>query len=82
MTRSEVFADAVKVMARIFKAGPEQFSDTTKASDISGWDSLSHLILISGLEKQFDVELPLDAAHQAQNVGELVDLISRTIAEG
>lgn len=34
------------------------------------------------MEKQFDVELPLDAAHQAQNVGELVDLIVRAIAEG
>jgi acyl carrier protein len=82
MERTEVFSQAVAVMARIFKASPEQFSDATKAADVQGWDSLSHLILISGLEKQFDIEIPMDAAYVAQNVGELVDLVTRSIAEG
>ena len=75
MNRQEVFGGARKVMARVFNVEPALFSDETQAIDVVGWDSLSHLILISGLEKQFDVELPLDKAHAAQNVGELVDLI-------
>ena len=46
----------------------------TVAEDVSGWDSLSHTILILALEDEFGIKLPGEAKGFA-NVGELVDAI-------
>jgi acyl carrier protein len=50
-------------------------SAETTSADIDGWDSLSHSILILGIEEQFGVELPMDKAFELHDVGELMDLI-------
>jgi acyl carrier protein len=55
-------------------AGYVASAETTSA-DIDGWDSLSHSILILGIEEQFGVELPMDRAFELHDVGELMELI-------
>jgi acyl carrier protein len=79
MERDEVFDRARQVMAHIFGAAPEAIVETTRAADIEGWDSLSHLIMLTGIEKRFDVTLPTIEAYAAQDVGALVDLLCRTL---
>ena len=66
-------------MARVFDVAPESISETMNASDVDGWDSLSHLIVLTALEKAFDVELPMERAHAAQDVGALVTIISESV---
>lgn len=75
MDRMMVFEQARQVMGRMFNVPPDTITEATRAVDVKGWDSLSHLILLTGLEKKFDVELPAGRAHAAQDVGELVALI-------
>ncbi len=58
--------------------GLESVSRETTANDISGWDSLSHAVLILNIESEFDIELPLDDTLELDNVGDLIDLIKRT----
>lgn len=80
MDRDEVFERVSQVIARVFKVEARQITDTTRAADVPGWDSLNHLILLTGLEKKFDIELPMKEAYVAQNVGELVALVQKTVA--
>jgi acyl carrier protein len=79
MDRAEVFERARQVMAHILGIAPEAIREATRADDVEGWDSLSHLILLTGIEKRFDVRLPTLEAHAAQDVGALVDLVWRSI---
>ncbi|HVA26691.1 MAG TPA: acyl carrier protein [Candidatus Baltobacteraceae bacterium] len=65
--------DAI-VRAFALRNGESIGRDTTSA-DVAGWDSLSHSLLLMAVEEQFAIDLPLDRVYEAQNVGELVDLI-------
>jgi acyl carrier protein len=80
MNREEVFQQAREVMARTFGVPPESIVETTRADDVEGWDSLSHLIVLTGIERRLNVKLPLTEAYAAQNVGALVDLVTTIVA--
>lgn len=55
---------------------PEKAIDhTTNASDIVGWDSLAHTMVLMRVEDVFAIELPMDQAFTVQNVGQLADLV-------
>lgn len=47
----------------------------TKAADIDGWDSLSHVTLILAVEKAFKVRFNSTEIAGLENVGALIDLI-------
>jgi acyl carrier protein len=65
-----------KVMRGVFALAPGQaVTRATNSSDVDGWDSLSHSLLILGVEDEFGVDLPLDKTFELKDVGELVDLI-------
>lgn len=49
--------------------------ETTTASDISRWDSITHVLLILAVEKKFKVKFRTTEIQSLQNVGELVALI-------
>lgn len=47
------------------------------ASDITGWDSLSHAVVIFGVEEAFGIEL--DPEMEIANVGELIAIIDQKL---
>ena len=56
-------------------------TDTTTASMIPGWDSLSHVKIISAVENAFGVRFQTMEAIRLRNVGELQALIDRKLAK-
>ncbi len=71
----KVFAQVRAVMARVFDVDASRITDETRAADIEGWDSLTHLIVLTGIERRLAVKLPMEEAYAAQNVGALVSLV-------
>jgi acyl carrier protein len=66
------------VMINTFRVpGDVSIDDATTSADIEGWDSLSHAILIMGIEEEFRLTLPFDQIYQIDNVGALVRLIQK-----
>lgn len=65
------------VMRRTFRLrdGYEVDPSTTSA-DVDGWDSLSHAMFIMELEREFNVEIPLEKAYSLANVGEMAQLLN------
>jgi len=49
----------------------------TSASDIPEWDSMTHLELISALESRFKIRFALGELQSLQNVGDMVNLITK-----
>lgn len=54
---------------------------TTSSVDIDGWDSLSHSILIIGIEDEFALELPFERVFALNDLAELATLIRETQIE-
>jgi len=47
----------------------------TTANDIEEWDSLTHIQLIVGVEKKFDLRFTSAEIQNFQNIGEVCDCI-------
>ena len=47
----------------------------TTADDVEGWDSLTHVTLMLGIEKRFGIRFKSSQVASLKNVGELVDLV-------
>jgi acyl carrier protein len=75
MDQGDILARLRGVIGATFEIDPASVTEATTAAEVPGWNSLSHLILLTGIEKEFDVELPMAQAYAAQNIGEMVRLI-------
>ena len=52
------------------------FNETT-SNDVDGWDSLTHMLIIAEIEKQFNVRINFRELMKISNVGELVLTIEK-----
>ncbi len=52
-----------------------QLAPATTAADVTGWDSLSHMLLIVEIERHFRIRFTSSEVSRLKNVGELVRLI-------
>lgn len=68
------------VFRRIFKNDSILVQRATTAKDIAGWDSITHLHIISGMEEEFNVEITGFEVMNMENVGDLFDLLSDKMA--
>jgi acyl carrier protein len=77
LTRDDVVHAVIETIREETENMSAKISDQTVAGDIPGWDSLAQVRIIYALEAKFDLELDIDEANQAANVGELIALISK-----
>ena len=77
MTRQEIFEKLNQVFSDVFDE-EITVTDETTASDIEGWDSLTHITLISEVEDNFDIKFAMKDVLAMQNVGQMVDIIAKS----
>ncbi len=58
-----------------------EMRDDLTAADVEGWDSLTHMTIISNLEKAFGVRFKLREVNKLKNMGSLIELISSKLTE-
>lgn len=74
--------DLEQVVRKVTEIFRNEFSDPEliitndlTASDIDGWDSLTHMLLVSALESSFNVKFKLKELNKMRNVGDLINFI-------
>ncbi len=77
MTRDEIYARLNEVFRDVFDNQDINVSESTTAKDIDGWDSLTHISLLSAIENEFDMEFSMGEAVKMKNVGDMVAIIER-----
>jgi acyl carrier protein len=80
MTYQEIQEKLTGVMRSVFEAPAGLvLGDSTKASDVEGWDSLAHVALIVAVEKAFSVRFTTKEVKALTNVGDFIRLIERRV---
>ncbi|MCM1234685.1 MAG: acyl carrier protein [Ruminococcus flavefaciens] len=79
MDRNEIFEKVKDLCRVVFEDDGLEVTCETTARDVETWDSLTHVVLISEIEKAFEVKFKLDEIQKARNIGELVNIVESKV---
>jgi acyl carrier protein len=69
------------VILRALKLGEWDITDETAASEVPGWDSLSHINVVLAVEKYFGIRFKGAEVLRLKNVGDLQRLVDSKLAQ-
>jgi acyl carrier protein len=70
-----ISSEVLSFIAQQFHLDSKQVNLDTRATDVKGWDSITHLELILNLEEKYNIEFTASELALLNNVGNLVELI-------
>ena len=68
----------INIIASIIKTKPEVISNNTdnfSLGNVSGWDSLAHLSIMTELEDEYDLDLSIDEMESLDSVKKILHFI-------
>jgi acyl carrier protein len=77
MNKEEILRSVQEVFRKTFEKPDLVISDSTSPRDIKKWDSLNHVLLISEIEKVFNVRFELQDMLESRSVGDICRTILR-----
>lgn len=75
MERKDIITKVEEIYKEILEVDSIHLEDEMTANDVEGWDSLTHALLISEVQKRFQVKFKLREVIALKNVGQLFTLI-------
>jgi acyl carrier protein len=72
-----VLARVARVFQQTLAADPAKITPETAPDDVPKWDSLGHMAMVSGLEKEFGVQFEVDEIMEMATVGKVVEVLTR-----
>ena len=79
MTKNGVLVKLTNIFREIFNDREIVINSKMTAQDIDNWDSLTHMLLISKIEEEFEIKFKLKELNNLNNVGNLVNIINEKI---
>jgi acyl carrier protein len=76
MTHDEIHKRLTAVFRDTFDDPSLEIADATTADDISDWDSITHITLITAVEEEFKVSFSTKDVKSLANVGDFIRLIA------
>lgn len=80
MERTEIVGKLKTIIVTIVKHENFEMKDELSAADVAGWDSLTHMVIITEIEKSFQIKFKLKELNKLNNLGNLIDLIQSKIS--
>ena len=79
MEKKDIIIKIKEILVSIL--GHENFEmvDELEAKNVDGWDSLSHMMIITEIEKKFEIQFKLKELNKLNNLGSLLKLISSKV---
>jgi acyl carrier protein len=77
----EIMTELKDIFRHLFEDESLMVTRTTTADDVDDWDSISHMILVTTVEKKFGIKFSLVELTTLNMVGDMADLIEKKLAE-
>ncbi|WP_378173692.1 acyl carrier protein [Aquimarina sp. SS2-1] len=75
MDREQILSKVKTAFVAVLEHENFELSDETTANDVDGWESITHMMIITEVEKKFDIKFKLMDLMNMNNVGDLVNNI-------
>jgi len=75
MVRSEVLGNVRQIVISVLNHERFEMRDDLTAADVDGWDSLTHMTIITAIEEAFNIRFKLKELNKLKNMGSLIELI-------
>ena len=75
MERKEIAEKIRKILTIVLKHEIFELKDELTAGEIVGWDSLSHISIISEIEEEFKIRFKLKELNKLKNIGSLIEIV-------
>jgi acyl carrier protein len=76
MERSTIIEGIRETISAVLGHEAFEMREDLMATDVEGWDSLTHMGIITRLEKRFSVKFKLKEINKLKNLGSLIELIT------
>ncbi|EZH75330.1 acyl carrier protein [Aquimarina sp. EL_43] len=75
MSKEEILSKVKEAFISVLEHDNFQLADETTADDVDGWESVTHMMIISEVEKSFGIKFKLMDLMNMNNVGDLIRTI-------
>jgi acyl carrier protein len=75
MERSEIEGKIRIILVSVLKHERFEMRDELNASEVDGWDSLSHMLIISEIETQYNIKFKLKELNKLNSIGSLIEVV-------
>lgn len=79
MEKANVIEDLKYIFRKVLKKNDILLSEETTAADIDGWDSITNVLLISEIEKHYDIRFSFREILKFANVGDLCSAVIKKV---
>ena len=73
----QIKAGVVKVLSEVLNIPPQKLADTNNFTEFENWDSLYHLNIVLGIEKEFGIHFDIQEVMLINSIDAAVDLIKK-----
>lgn len=73
MDRNTVLEKVVALARTQFGEDRKEIGENTTASDVAGWNSLNHVMLIASIEKEFGIRFDLLQMTEMKSIGDIAE---------
>ncbi len=79
MNKEEIIEKVNTAFVNVLAHSNFELTDETTANDVDGWESITHMMIISEIEKLFNIKFKLMDLMNMNNVGDLIKTIQSEI---
>lgn len=79
MANPEILDQVNQVFALALGRTDVKLTPETSADQVDGWDSLTHAVLLSEIQKHFGIRFSITEALHLKNVGQLCELVEQKL---
>ena len=80
MTRDDILKKIKPIFIKVLEHDNFELTDTTTTEDVDGWGSLTHMVIIEEIEKDFDINFKLLELMGMDNIGDLINSIKYNLS--
>ncbi len=75
MEKNEILDKVREILISILQHEKFEMRNDLTAADVDGWDSLTHMSIITEIEEAFNIKFKLRELNKLKNMGTLIELI-------